>query len=146
MYDLLEPFVNEVREICRLRDKGTSTTKYTSLLKYLRVKVEIKAAAYMEKSWSHRVDQWATFGRLGSCVNTSMLCERFHKTLKHDILGGKANVRIDSLIQLLIRLTVEAEEEREVMVRIRTIAISHIFPYTLYQLHLDGKRSGGGKV
>ncbi|EYB81187.1 hypothetical protein Y032_0390g556 [Ancylostoma ceylanicum] len=44
-----------------------------------------------------------------------MLCERFHKTLKHDILGGKANVRIDSLIQLLIRLTVETEEEREVM-------------------------------
>ncbi|EYB81188.1 hypothetical protein Y032_0390g556 [Ancylostoma ceylanicum] len=42
-----------------------------------------------------------------------MLCERFHKTLKHDILGGKANVRIDSLIQLLIRLTVETEEERE---------------------------------
>ncbi|RCN23921.1 hypothetical protein ANCCAN_30390, partial [Ancylostoma caninum] len=46
----------------------------------------------MEKSWSHRVEQWAAFGRLGSCVNTSMLCERFHKTLKHDILGGKANM------------------------------------------------------
>ncbi|VDN32586.1 unnamed protein product, partial [Cylicostephanus goldi] len=45
-----------------------------------------------------------------------MLCERFHKTLKHDIMEGKANVRIDSLMHLLITLTVEKEEEREIMV------------------------------
>ncbi|RCN50320.1 hypothetical protein ANCCAN_03542 [Ancylostoma caninum] len=91
--DLLEPFVNKAREICHARDKDTFVAKYTSLLKFLRVKDEDEAAAYMEKSWSHRVEQWAAFGRLGSCVNTSMLCERFHKTLKHDILGGKANKR-----------------------------------------------------
>lgn len=59
-----------------------------------------------------------------------MLCERFHKTLKHDILGGKPNVRIDSLIQLLIGLTVETEEEREVTVGI-VIIVSSFLSHTL---------------
>ncbi|KHJ88085.1 hypothetical protein OESDEN_12125 [Oesophagostomum dentatum] len=44
-----------------------------------------------------------------------MLCERFHKRLKHDILEGKANVRIDSLINILISLVTEMEEDREIM-------------------------------
>ncbi|KHJ77445.1 hypothetical protein OESDEN_22935, partial [Oesophagostomum dentatum] len=52
---------------------------------------------------------------MGSCVNTSMLCERFHKALQHDIMEGKANVRIDSLLQILINLTVEKEESRIIM-------------------------------
>ncbi|KHJ98101.1 hypothetical protein OESDEN_01911 [Oesophagostomum dentatum] len=44
-----------------------------------------------------------------------MLCERFHKRLKHDILEGEANVRIDSLINILISFVMEMEEDREIM-------------------------------
>ncbi|KHJ85752.1 hypothetical protein OESDEN_14513 [Oesophagostomum dentatum] len=113
--NLLEPFVKKIREICLLRDRQLFTTKYTSLLTYLHDNGEAALASYLENSWSDRTDQWAAFGRLGSCVSTSMLCERFHKTLKHDILEGKANVRIDSLLQLLINLTAEMEEERNIM-------------------------------
>ncbi|RCN25328.1 hypothetical protein ANCCAN_28961, partial [Ancylostoma caninum] len=112
--DLLEPFVEKMRETCLLRHREMFETKYTSVLKFLSEQGEDEMAAYMEKSWSGRVDQWSAFVRLDSCVNTSMLCERFHKTLKHDILGGKANVRIDALIQLLIPLIVEIDEEKEI--------------------------------
>ncbi|KAK6762244.1 hypothetical protein RB195_023092 [Necator americanus] len=42
-----------------------------------------------------------------------MLCELFHKKkLKHEMLEGKANVRIDRLLQLFIA---ELEEDREIM-------------------------------
>ncbi|CAJ0602654.1 unnamed protein product [Cylicocyclus nassatus] len=110
----LKPFMKKAREICLIRSREIFTIKYTSLLKFLRDQSENVLATYMENSWSDRIEQWAAFGRLGSCVSTSMLCERFHKTLKHDILEGKANVRIDSLLQLLINLVTEAEEEREI--------------------------------
>ncbi|KAK6749370.1 hypothetical protein RB195_001779 [Necator americanus] len=70
---------------------------------------------YSPPTWKiHGAIEW-TVGRLGSCVNTSMLCERFHKTLKHEILEGKANVRANRLLQLLIALTTEVEEERDIM-------------------------------
>ncbi|KHJ84421.1 hypothetical protein OESDEN_15865 [Oesophagostomum dentatum] len=113
--DLLDPFVRKVQEICLQRDRSVFVVKYTSLVKYLQDNGEHPLALYMENSWSGRVEQWAAFGRMGSCVNTSMLCERFHKALKHDIMEGKANVRIDSLLQILINLTVEKEESRIIM-------------------------------
>ncbi|KHJ83878.1 hypothetical protein OESDEN_16415 [Oesophagostomum dentatum] len=97
------------------RDRTLFVAKYASVLRFLRDKGEHELATYIENSWSDRVDQWAAFGRMGSCVSTSMLCERFHKRLKHDILEGKANVRIDRLLDILITLTVEMEEEREIM-------------------------------
>ncbi|KAK6748918.1 hypothetical protein RB195_001501 [Necator americanus] len=113
--DLSEPFLRKMRDICLVRERSVFVTQYTSMLKYLRENDESTLASYMENTWSNRVDQWAAFGRLGSCVSTSMLCERFHKKLKHEMLEGKANVRIDRLLQLLIALTTELEEDREIM-------------------------------
>ncbi|KAK6735698.1 hypothetical protein RB195_018746 [Necator americanus] len=113
--DLSEPFLRKMRDICLVRERSVFVTQYTSMLKYVRENDESTLASYMENTWSNRVDQWAAFGRLGSCVSTSMLCERFHKKLKHEMLEGKANVRIDRLLQLLIALTTELEEDREIM-------------------------------
>ncbi|KHJ86986.1 hypothetical protein OESDEN_13249 [Oesophagostomum dentatum] len=112
---LLEPVMNKVRVVCLAREKSVFVTKYTpSLNSY------VTKATYMESSWncsgaialkrlnanrpfrSGRVELWAAFGRLGSFVNTSMLCERFHKRLKHDIFEGNANVRTDKLVDLII--------------------------------------------
>ncbi|CAJ0599764.1 unnamed protein product [Cylicocyclus nassatus] len=70
---------------------------------------------------SDRIDQWAAFGRLGS-----------HKILKHGILEGKADVRIDTLLELLIKLTTEAEEEREIAVMERGVEEGR---YRLQQHH-----------
>ncbi|KAK6741601.1 hypothetical protein RB195_009457 [Necator americanus] len=113
--DLSEPFLRKMRDICLVRERSVFVTQYTSMLKYLLENDESTLASYMENTWSNRMDQWAAFGRLGSCVSTSMLCERFHKKLKHEMLEGKANVRIDRLLQLLIALTTELEEDREIM-------------------------------
>ncbi|CAJ0603070.1 unnamed protein product [Cylicocyclus nassatus] len=41
-----------------------------------------------------------------------MLCEKFLQTFKHGKLKGRVSVRIDSLLELLIKLTTEAENER----------------------------------
>ncbi|KAK6764405.1 hypothetical protein RB195_024654 [Necator americanus] len=89
--DLFEPFFRKMKEICLVRNRNVFVAKYTLILGYLRKNEESVLSSYMENSWSDRVDQWAAFGWLGSCVNTSMLCERFHKTPKHEMLEGKAN-------------------------------------------------------
>ncbi|CAJ0594983.1 unnamed protein product [Cylicocyclus nassatus] len=113
--ELLKPFMQKVHEVCLIRGRDVFVSKYSSLLKHLRDLPETRLVAYLENSWSHRIKEWAAFGRVHACVSTSMLCERFHKRLKHDILQGKPNVRIDSLVHLLIALTVETEEEREIL-------------------------------
>ncbi|KAK6763017.1 hypothetical protein RB195_023644 [Necator americanus] len=84
--DLFEPLLRKLKEIRLVRNRNVFVAKYTSMLRYLRENEESGLASYMENSWSDRVEQWAAFGRLRSCVNTSMLCERFHKTLKHEVL------------------------------------------------------------
>ncbi|KAK6764410.1 hypothetical protein RB195_024654 [Necator americanus] len=136
--DLFEPFFRKMKEICLVRNRNVFVAKYTLILGYLRKNEESVLSSYMENSWSDRVDQWAAFGWLGSCVNTSMLCERFHKTPKHEMLEGKANVRADRLLQLLIALTTELEEKREIM--IGTLSKTFLF----HRLHAISFRRKAG--
>ncbi|KAK6017666.1 hypothetical protein OSTOST_16808 [Ostertagia ostertagi] len=45
---------------------------------------------------SHRVEQWGGFGRQNACMNTSMLGERFHKRLKHELPDTKRTMQHDA--------------------------------------------------
>ncbi|KAK5971996.1 hypothetical protein GCK32_016846 [Trichostrongylus colubriformis] len=47
-------------------------------------------------------------------MNTSMLIERFHRKLKHEVLGTKGNVRVDALLDALLTLVPDMQEEREI--------------------------------
>ncbi|KAK6749368.1 hypothetical protein RB195_001779 [Necator americanus] len=91
--ELFEPFL-KMREICLVRKRNVFVVKYTSMLKYLRENEETVLTSHMENTWSDRVDSRAA---------------------RHEILEGKANVRANRLLQLLIALTTEVEEERDIM-------------------------------
>ncbi|KAK6022146.1 hypothetical protein OSTOST_12168, partial [Ostertagia ostertagi] len=68
-------------------------------------------------SRGHGVDVYNNgvhFARHYSCVNTSMLIERFHRRLKHEVFASKANVRVDILLDALISLPPEMEEDRKI--------------------------------
>lgn len=43
-------------------------------------------------------------------MGTSMLIERFHKRIKHEISDAKGNIRIDAFIEILITLFPFMEE------------------------------------
>ncbi|VDO24656.1 unnamed protein product [Heligmosomoides polygyrus] len=86
---------------------------------------------------SGRVQQWAGFSRENACVNTSMLAERFHKRLKHELPDAKPNMRIDRLVDVLITLSEEIEEDRNIMMK-RTLMSGR---YRLRQQHIQHEQA-----
>ncbi|KAK5970908.1 MULE domain-containing protein [Trichostrongylus colubriformis] len=108
--------MGKVRSLCRTADQNEFTTKYSSLLTYLQQLGERHFCSYMEDTWSNRVRQWGGFARENACMNTSMLGERFHKRLKHEMPDSKPNMRLDRLLEIIISLTAEMEEDRTIRV------------------------------
>ena len=51
-----------------------------------------------------RPEEWATWAREGSVVNTNMHLESFHRTLKREVFGGKHMSRVDELLSGLRNL------------------------------------------
>lgn len=49
-------------------------------------------------------------------MDTTMLSERWHLTVKSDILHRNANSRLDSLVDLLIKAVEDKSESKEIMV------------------------------
>ncbi|KAK6031150.1 hypothetical protein OSTOST_02702, partial [Ostertagia ostertagi] len=112
--NLVNHTMETVRELCRTSDQDIFTSKYSDLLTFLREQGEQNMVEYFGRTWSGRVQQWGAFARQYSCVNTSMLIERFHRTLKHEIFGSKANVRVDVLLDALIALCPQIDEDRKI--------------------------------
>lgn len=73
---------------------------------------EQEIAEYFEENWSPRVEQFAGFARRRSCVNTSMLIERWNKRLKYELVNIKRGIRVDSLVDILISAPATMEEDR----------------------------------
>lgn len=61
--------------------------------------------AYFKENYADRREEWALSYRLPDGVSTNMHLERMHGTLKHSVLEGKKNKRVDKLISALFDLT-----------------------------------------
>lgn len=60
---------------------------------------------YFKEYYAGRREEWALSYRIRDGVNTNMHLESMHRTLKHTILEGKKNQRVDTLISALFDLT-----------------------------------------
>ncbi|KAK6021389.1 hypothetical protein OSTOST_12938, partial [Ostertagia ostertagi] len=111
---LLDSIVNAIRELCRTTNQNVFAAKYSELLAKLRESGEKEMLDYLERTWSPRAHEWGAFARRYSSMNTSMLIERFHRRLKHEVLGTKGNVRVDTLLDALVMMVPDMEEERKI--------------------------------
>ncbi|KAL6726916.1 hypothetical protein Aduo_008844 [Ancylostoma duodenale] len=84
----------------------------TTAKKYYAVGKRSKRwSARSAASWDGRMMQWASFGRHRSVMNTSLLCERWHRRLKRDVLGSRRKIRLDTLMEVLIDVTCDIWDE-----------------------------------
>ncbi|XP_072142731.1 uncharacterized protein [Dermacentor andersoni] len=60
---------------------------------------------YFKDHYAVRPQEWAYCFRTRAAVNTNMHLESMHRTLKHTMLEGKQNKRVDKLISALMDLT-----------------------------------------
>ena len=65
---------------------------------------QLEFAMYFEKEYVSRIEQWCTFSRIGTPVNTNMFVESFHRLLKVVYLENKQNRRVDYLVYTLIKI------------------------------------------
>ena len=59
---------------------------------------------YFKEHYCNRLEQWASYFRSGTIVNTNMFLEAFHRTLKIVYLEQKSNRRIDMLLHTLLKI------------------------------------------
>ncbi|KAH7952326.1 hypothetical protein HPB52_021466 [Rhipicephalus sanguineus] len=60
---------------------------------------------YFKDNYAVRPQEWAYCFRTRVGINTNMHLESMHRTLKHNMLEGKKNKRVDKLISALMDLT-----------------------------------------
>lgn len=60
---------------------------------------------YFKDNYAVRAQEWAYCFRARAGINTNMHLESMHRTLKHSMLEGKKNKRVDKLISALMDLT-----------------------------------------
>jgi hypothetical protein len=63
-----------------------------------------------------RASEWAFCHRRGTQANTNMYLESFHNVLKSCYMERKANRRVDSLLQILLRVARDKAFERLIKV------------------------------
>lgn len=78
-------------------------------------------AQYSEKNYLGRTPSWASFANKDAIMDTTMLSERWHLTVKSDILHRNANSRLDSLVDLLIKAVEDKSESKKIMDRRRLV-------------------------
>ncbi|VDO91604.1 unnamed protein product [Heligmosomoides polygyrus] len=100
-----------VQSLCQEVERDFAL-KYAGMITRLHQEGEQEMAEYFEENWSPRVEQFAGFARRRSCVNTSMLIERWNKRLKYELVNIKRGIRIDSLVDILISAPAIMEEDR----------------------------------
>ena len=81
------------------------------LMSYLTLKYP-RFAEYFKSNYLKRIEEWSTFYRIGTLVNTNMHLESFHRVLKYKYLNGKQNKRLDSLLNTLLKIARDKWFER----------------------------------
>ncbi|XP_022168117.1 uncharacterized protein LOC111032183 [Myzus persicae] len=92
-------------------------TEFETLLSSFLCKLEEEPAmhnfkAYFQSTYVHRKKLWAACYRRQAMLNTNMVLEAFHKTLKHVYLKGKKNQRLDALLWHLLKVVRDKNFER----------------------------------
>ncbi|XP_029348723.1 uncharacterized protein LOC103311925 [Acyrthosiphon pisum] len=92
-------------------------TQFEELLNSFLSKLEEEPAlhnfkTYFERTYVHRKKLWAACYRHQVMLNTNMVLEAFHKTLKHVYLKGKKNQRLDVLLWHLLKSLRDKNFER----------------------------------
>lgn len=87
---------------------------------------------YFSEHYVKRKEQWAACYRKGSCINTNMYVEAFHRVLKYLYMKGKVNKRMDKCIHILLKFARDKGFDRLVKLekgkitkRIKTIQARH---------------------
>ncbi|XP_022169811.1 uncharacterized protein LOC111033408, partial [Myzus persicae] len=92
-------------------------TQFEHLLNLFLGKLEEEQAlhsfkAYFVSHYVHRKQLWAACYRQEAMLNTNMVLEAFHKTLKYVYLKGKKNQRLDILLWNLLKTVRDKNFER----------------------------------
>ncbi|KAL6735906.1 hypothetical protein Aduo_006305 [Ancylostoma duodenale] len=66
---------------------------------------------YFCKQYLNREEQWGPYKRTAAIANTSMVSERWHRTLKYTLLNRSANHRADELVHTLLAAIPELARE-----------------------------------
>lgn len=79
--------------------------KLQQVVSYL-IESEPRFCEYFQKEYAspNRIKLWATFNRINTGINTNML-ESFHRKLKVCYFNQKQNKRVDSLLNVLVRIS-----------------------------------------
>ncbi len=67
---------------------------------------------YFKTHYCSRIEQWASYNRVKSNINTNMFLEAFHRVLKVAYLNNKQNRRVDRLLTTLLKISRDKVFER----------------------------------
>ena len=97
---------HHLRVILLQQDEATFRLKLQQTMSYL-LEVQPRFCEYFQREFASpsRINLWATFERVNSGINTNMMIESFHRKLKVCYMMNKQNRRIDSLLNILIRIS-----------------------------------------
>ncbi|KAL4130861.1 hypothetical protein QTP88_008240 [Uroleucon formosanum] len=106
-----------VYKTLRVLLEESDITEFENLLSSFLCKLEEEPAmhnfkAYFVSTYVHRKKLWAACYRRQAMINTNMVLEAFHKTLKHVYLKGKKNQRLDALLWHLLKVVRDKNFER----------------------------------
>ncbi|KAK6037442.1 hypothetical protein COOONC_25053 [Cooperia oncophora] len=122
---ILRPSVDKaLRELLKETRLHVFEQRFAEILAFLNVKGQTVMAEYLSKNYLGKTTSWASFTNKGAIMETTMISERWHRTIKDDILHRNANCRLDCLIELLIRATEEKADTIEIMDRRRFVKSS----------------------
>ncbi|KAK6047843.1 hypothetical protein COOONC_14652, partial [Cooperia oncophora] len=112
---LFGEFMSRIRLVSRSCKSTLFTKRYGDTLTFLLNQNQHEMVDYLHQNWTNRIEEWAAHHRRGAVMNTSMMCERWHKHLKREVFGSKSKIRIDELVDALITAVKEMKEDAAVI-------------------------------
>ncbi|KAK6049505.1 hypothetical protein COOONC_12991 [Cooperia oncophora] len=113
---LLGEFMTRIRLVSRSCKPVLFAKRYGDTLTFLLNEKQQEMVDYLHQNWTHRIEEWGAQHRKRAVMNTSMMCERWHKHLKREVFSSKSKIRIDELVDALITTVKEMKEDAEVIV------------------------------
>ncbi|KAK6041522.1 hypothetical protein COOONC_20973 [Cooperia oncophora] len=112
---LLGEFMTRIRLVSRSCKPVLFAKRYGDTLTFLLNEKQQEMVDYLHQNWTHRIEEWGAQHRKRAVMNTSMMCERWHKHLKREVFSSKSKIRIDELVDALITTVKEMKEDAEVI-------------------------------
>ncbi|KAK6046396.1 hypothetical protein COOONC_16099 [Cooperia oncophora] len=112
---LLGEFMSRIRLVSRSCKPVIFTKRYGDTLTFLLNESQHNLVDYLHRNWTQRVEEWGAHHRKGAVMNTSMMCERWHKHLKREVFCSKSKIRIDELVDALITTVKEMKDDAAVI-------------------------------